>query len=799
MVLAERNTTDVVRNGRRSRGPSPNTHTNAVGGVANSTSLSSGGGGAGGGNAANAAAIDKAATAVPGAGTPESSDDDNSTKRNGKSKAKQSEYEEKIRVGRDYQAVCPPLVPEVERRPELMNERALLVWSPTKEIPDMKLEEYISVAKEKYGYNGEQALGMLFWHKHDLERAVMDLANFTPFPDEWTIEDKVLFEQAFQFHGKSFHRIRQMLPDKSIASLVKYYYSWKKTRHRSSAMDRQEKTIKAAVKDGSENGSEVGSNEESDNDDKKGIGNANVGGAAGSNSGSSNNTSTSNSNISNNNTNINNNNNTNNNNNNNNSSSNNNNNNNNSSNSNSGENNIGSNNSSSNNSNTDMETDQLCIYSASTQGDEVLGFGPSSEGATTNGNSGSGEVGGDPNSPRRVVVGGFCKTCNVVCHVLFDSPLGRMCKSCHTHWRRTGNRRPISGPESNAPRRSTHNSAAAADRSKRKPPKGMYINHDDLTALASCRNPSVYLAERDRRISALMAEIQKNRQLMEQLDKECDAINVDDVVSKPAAANVETAAAQPRISSRWSPDETQVALLAFREYGKNYPMIAKLVATKTEAHVRTFYLNNRRRHNLDQIVKEYEAGKSEDSGAEEQAEPAVDVAAAVATGGATAAPSAVDSTPAATKPSTDSSNNGAEPAQEPLAKKEDKKKSELVTGPSKPSGSEEPAGAESPASALAGSSIAAASSVTDAAGLKSSTATITITDESDTATNSSSDVIASGSTGTATTSASSAPATKSVVSSEELSTPKSISAGGTTGAGPASSPPNNPNNKRESA
>lgn len=73
------------------------------------------------------------------------------------------------------------------------------------------VEEYITVAQQKYGYNGEQALGMLFWHKHDLERAVMDLANFTPFPDEWTIEDKVLFEQAFQFHGKSFHRIRQMV------------------------------------------------------------------------------------------------------------------------------------------------------------------------------------------------------------------------------------------------------------------------------------------------------------------------------------------------------------------------------------------------------------------------------------------------------------------------------------------------------------------------------------------------------------------------------------------------------------
>uniref|UniRef100_A0A1B0GKG5 Dna-binding protein n=1 Tax=Lutzomyia longipalpis TaxID=7200 RepID=A0A1B0GKG5_LUTLO len=179
---------------------------------------------------------------------------------------KSSEYEaEKIRVGRDYQAVCPELINPMERKVDQLNDRALLVWSPTKEIPDAKLEEYITVAKEKYGYNGEQALGMLFWHKHDLARAESDLANFTPFPDEWTAEDKVLFEQAFQFHGKSFHRIRQMLPDKSIPSLVKYYYSWKKTRSRTSVMDRQEKIKK---NESSENGSENGSNEESDSDEK---------------------------------------------------------------------------------------------------------------------------------------------------------------------------------------------------------------------------------------------------------------------------------------------------------------------------------------------------------------------------------------------------------------------------------------------------------------------------------------------------------------------------------------------------
>ncbi|XP_022219475.1 REST corepressor isoform X1 [Drosophila obscura] len=733
MVLAERNTTDVVRNGRRSRGPSPNTNT--TGGVAsNANIVVSGGGGAGGGNPTNPTSNEKASTLVPGAGTPESSDDDNSTKRNGKSKAKQSEYEEKIRVGRDYQAVCPPLVAEVERRPEQMNERALLVWSPTKEIPDLKLEEYISVAKEKYGYNGEQALGMLFWHKHDLERAVMDLANFTPFPDEWTIEDKVLFEQAFQFHGKSFHRIRQMLPDKSIASLVKYYYSWKKTRHRSSAMDRQEKNIKVSVKDGSENGSEVGSNEESDNDDKKGHNN---------NGTTNNSNSTSSSCISNNNC---------------------------------DNNNGGSN--SSNNSN-DLDADQLCIYTSNALSDDMLGYGLSTEAAAngTNSNNGNGNIGGDintdDNSPRRVVVGGFCKTCNVVCHVLYDSPLGRMCKSCHTHWRRTGNLRPISGPESNAPRRSNHNSAAtvAADRSKRKPPKGMYINHDDLTALATCRNPSVYLAERDRKINALMAEIQKNRQLMELLDKECDAINVEDVVSKPTIAISEAPTAQPRTSARWTPDEIKVALLVLRDYGKNYPMIAKLVPTKTEAHARTFYLNNRRRYNLDQIVKEYEAGKSEESGAEDGNEHE----------GSAATPNSGS----VINPFTDASNNGLNPDQELQAKME---KPELGTAPVKSDSSNT---AVITAIAMHAAVVNSNSSLV-AVSTGNKSATITIMDESDTGTNSSSDMVTSSTnTGVAVSSSSlssvnTPPALISVEQkepdSEELSAPNHSSTADAAGA-----------------
>jgi len=168
----------------------------------------------------------------------------------GGSESSDDENQGRIRVGREYQAVAPPYLPPSERRPDLCPERALLVWSPIHTISNKRLDEFVQVAKDKYSYNVEQALGMLFWHKHDLERAMQDLANFTPFPDEWSVEDKVLFEQAFQFHGKSFHRIRQMLPDKSIAALVKYYYSWKKTRTRTSLMDRQAKKLQSVREEG---------------------------------------------------------------------------------------------------------------------------------------------------------------------------------------------------------------------------------------------------------------------------------------------------------------------------------------------------------------------------------------------------------------------------------------------------------------------------------------------------------------------------------------------------------------------
>ncbi|XP_024202999.1 REST corepressor 2 isoform X5 [Pan troglodytes] len=180
------------------------------------------------------------AKTVPNGGQPHSEDDSSEEEH---SHVPSVAADSMIRVGTNYQAVIPECKPESPARYSNKELKGMLVWSPNHCVSDAKLDKYIAMAKEKHGYNIEQALGMLLWHKHDVEKSLADLANFTPFPDEWTVEDKVLFEQAFGFHGKCFQRIQQMLPDKLIPSLVKYYYSWKKTRSRTSVMDRQARRL----------------------------------------------------------------------------------------------------------------------------------------------------------------------------------------------------------------------------------------------------------------------------------------------------------------------------------------------------------------------------------------------------------------------------------------------------------------------------------------------------------------------------------------------------------------------------
>ena len=44
-----------------------------------------------------------------------------------------------------------------------------------------------------------------------------------------------------------------------------------------------------------------------------------------------------------------------------------------------------------------------------------------------------------------------------------------------------------------------------------------------------------------------------------------------------------------------------------RTYGMNLKAIAEVIGTKTESHIRSFFVNYKRRYNLDAALKEYEA------------------------------------------------------------------------------------------------------------------------------------------------------------------------------------------------
>ncbi|XP_022176439.1 REST corepressor 2-like [Myzus persicae] len=133
-----------------------------------------------------------------------------------------------IRVGSNYQADIPELLSQPENKHK-QRPKSLLVWLPPKNISEVELNDYILFSKNKYGYGTEQCLGLLCWNKHNLEKSIHDLPMYSPYSN-WSIHDKANFESAFNKIGKNFVQIAKMLPDKSLKSIICYYYLWKKKK-----------------------------------------------------------------------------------------------------------------------------------------------------------------------------------------------------------------------------------------------------------------------------------------------------------------------------------------------------------------------------------------------------------------------------------------------------------------------------------------------------------------------------------------------------------------------------------------
>ena len=163
-----------------------------------------------------------------------------------------SDCDSQIREGPSYQAIIPPLDPISSST----DHESVLFWCPTDFVNDEELIDYVDFARRKHRMNEEQSLAILQICKYKISTSKLLMQQYTPEVDEWTTEEKFLFEQAFKFYGKTFSRIKQMLSDKSVGDLVRYYYSWKKTRLYKSVMDKHERQSQLMPYNGDENESD---------------------------------------------------------------------------------------------------------------------------------------------------------------------------------------------------------------------------------------------------------------------------------------------------------------------------------------------------------------------------------------------------------------------------------------------------------------------------------------------------------------------------------------------------------------
>ena len=61
-----------------------------------------------------------------------------------------------------------------------------------------------------------------------------------------------------------------------------------------------------------------------------------------------------------------------------------------------------------------------------------------------------------------------------------------------------------------------------------------------------------------------------------------------------------------KVNPRWTNEESLLAVQGVREYGKNFRAIAEVLGNKAESHVRNFFVNQRSRYNLDEVLANYE-------------------------------------------------------------------------------------------------------------------------------------------------------------------------------------------------
>ena len=100
------------------------------------------------------------------------------------------------------------------------------VWHPAFDsLHAAELDAYVREIQARKGFSIEQvgssgevemysffpALGWLHQHQYDVSAALARCEQVQALSTDWTLSDKAMFEQQYEFHGKNFNRIHQMV------------------------------------------------------------------------------------------------------------------------------------------------------------------------------------------------------------------------------------------------------------------------------------------------------------------------------------------------------------------------------------------------------------------------------------------------------------------------------------------------------------------------------------------------------------------------------------------------------------
>ncbi|KAG1933720.1 REST corepressor [Pimephales promelas] len=137
-----------------------------------------------------------------------------------------------------------------------------------------------------------------------------------------------------------------------------------------------------------------------------------------------------------------------------------------------------------------------------------------------------------------------------------------------------------------------------SQRSKCRPPKGMFLTQEDVVAIScSSSAASSVLRQLDSELVSLKRQVQNAKQLnsglKQKIEDGIDEFRLPECTQK--------------INARWTTDEQLLAVQGVRKYGKDFQAIADVIGNKTVGQVKNFFVNYRRRFNLDEVLQEWEA------------------------------------------------------------------------------------------------------------------------------------------------------------------------------------------------